>query len=292
MALLCHEEAALESSVSALASPALLRSVADLNVVHRAAERIKMEEPKCEQNVKSEAPDATNSDARPENSPLDTMALGELLYHRSTRILQARMAASIPAELFNGSIPQLFNHLFLSAPYMYESICLAVPEWRKEANVENYGTYHPRAAIHRHLFAYILKRISCLPFIEDDGYRVNNHYSSATDAPFIYFLHALLAKARLGQPISEDPADLPSTVPGHGSTLILDDPRAVRAFEVFTLHPMRFLVQIRVEGNWLSEEYALVWCKDVEGTGTWDLIWEYMSKGLARIECPEGSYEF
>jgi hypothetical protein len=263
-----------------------------LSIVYHAAERIKMEEPKCEQDIKSDGPDATNSDARPENSPLDTTALGELLYHPSTRILEARMAASIPTELFNGSISQLFNYLFLGAPYMYESICLSFPEWQKEKDVEKYGTYYTRADIHGRLFAYILKRISCLPFIENDGYTVNNHYSGATDAPFIYFLHALLEKARLGQEISEDPNDLPSTVPGYGSTLMLDDSRAIRAFEIFTQHPMRFHVQIKINGNWLPEEYALVWCKDVEGTGKWDLIWEYMSKGLARIECPETNYGF
>ncbi len=142
------------------------------------------------------------------------------------------------------------------------------------------------------LFTYILKRISCLPFIENDGYTVQNHCSSATDAPFIYFLHTLLINARRFEINSKESSGLLDTVPGTGSTLIIDDPRAVCAFEIFTQHPMMFHVQAKMDNNWVVEEYAIVWCTDVEGTGKWNLDWEYMSRGLARIECPETNYAF
>lgn len=73
---------------------------------------------------------------------------------------------------------------------------------------------------------------------------------------------------------------------------MIDDPRAIHAFEIFTQHPMKFYVQVRVDGRLLPEEYALIWCQDIDGTSKWDLVWEYLSKGLARILCPEASYEF
>lgn len=253
-----------------------------------------MPAPNDEAESKNEEGDVATP-VHPQES-LDTTTLGELLFHPSTRIFDARIAASIPADLLDGSasgcISALFDKLFLGAPSMYQSICLATPEWRKEKHFEKYGTYYSQADIHGCIFSYVLKRISCLPFIENDGYTVQNHYSSATDEPFVYFVHTLLKKARLGQAISEEADDQPSTVPSPGSTLIIDDPRAGRAFEIFTQHPMKFHVQIKKNGHWLPEEYAIVWCQDVEEAGKWDLVWEYMSKGMARIYCPETNYAF
>ena len=57
---------------------------------------------------------------------------------------------------------------------------------------------------------------------------------------------------------------------------------------------MKFHVQLKIDGRWMPEEYVVMWCQDVgtEGEGKWDLIWEYMSKGLARVLCPDTNYGF
>lgn len=228
---------------------------------------------------------------RCENPAVDHTALGELLYHKSTRILEARLVASGLPD-FATLIPKLFSYLFLSTPYpCYQSICFGTPKSRDKAGAESRSTYYARSSFQLAIFTYILKRISCLPIIEAEGYRINDHYSSATDAAFIYFLDALLKQFATRFETDSAPARFEKSEE-HGCTLMMEDERAIRAFEIFTQHPMKFLVQMKVGQLLQKEEVAVVWCQDVGTEGGWDVVWEYMTKSLAAVVCPKENYEF
>lgn len=264
--------------------------------------------------------------SHPQDTPIDSIALGEILSHKSARVLQANIAASIPPAPAK-SISDLYNYLILSNPTpKYDSICFRtggadgkVPHL-DEAGLESKSTYFTRSIIHTAIFTYIFKRISCLALIEAEGYRINNYTKddqrSATDAAFVYFLETLLQQA--GLPDRAENTETPATAgiktteateaasteatatekfeksAGHGTSLLIDDPRALRAYGIFTQHPMKFKVQIKIGQNLQTEERAVVWCIDSgeEGTHGWDVQWEYMSKSLTDVECPDRNYQF
>ena len=86
------------------------------------------------------------------------------------------------------------------------------------------------------------------------------------------------------------------TSPSHSSSLIISDPRAIKAFKIFTQHPLRFKVQMKIKQQLLQEERCVVWCTDVgpegEGGGGWEVQWEYMSKWTEYGVADESNYHF
>lgn len=286
---------------------------------------------------------------QPDATPVNDNLLGQIFYHVGARTLEARIAASIPHATPAKTFSNLYNYLFLSSPYLKHShICLcydavnygtgfADPCGRHDAELEELdcnGTTHSRAEIHLALFTYILKRVSCLQLLEAEKYKVNDDFSTPTDAAFIFFLRSLLKAGGFDTRVSppEEPNNRTSrrlalrpaavaaakaaeaeatAVNDHyndsttskleqsldgATTLVLSDPRAIKAFKIFTQHPMKFKVQMKVEQNLLKEERCVVWCTDVGpkgmGGGGWEVQWEYMAKWTENKLVPDESYVF
>jgi hypothetical protein len=94
---------------------------------------------------------------------------------------------------------------------------------------------------------------------------------------------------------SSSPSNI-ETSSTNGNSLIISDQRAIKAFKIFTQHPLRFKVQTNIGQELLKEERCMVWCTDVrpkgEGGGGWEVQWEYMSKWTEYGVNDEINYSF